>query len=1316
MKKPLFLTLAFSMQAFCLFAQFAAAHHISPTLYRPQTIASADLDGDGEMDVITGAENALAWFRNEDGMGGFSDPIIIPTDSKDILHVHAVDQDGDGDQDLLFVSGNTFKIAWLENLDGAGNFSPEKAIANIASTFSYAYSADLDGDGDQDLICTAGGSILWFKHLDGMGNFGPQTLISSTTNPAKWVFAEDLDGDGDKDLVCGRSANSTGGVGLFKNLDGQGTFGSEIHINNTVGANAIVPADVDGDGNTDIVAVGNYGLFWHKNTNGSGNFGPMQLIQSLSGNPKALSAADFDGDGDIDLVTASESGTAIIWFKNLDGQSFTAYSTGFLQTLSTVVSSDLNGNGYPDLLSINGLYNHLVWFDNLNGAFGDPIYLYKEGAFSESAFPSDLDGDGDQDIVATYAYYFEGEIFWYENENAAFEIAQPIFQTLGHPENSSAADIDGDGDQDILVFQNTSKDSIKWLENLGGSGNFAAPEAMIPTESPGEILPGDLDSDNVPDLVILSKNGIFWVREEAGSFAIQAYFQTLPTDKSSGAFITDFDGDGDNDVLTAYTPTGQNAKISWFENLDGQGNFGSEVILATAPNNAGSWAVLAADFDGDGDKDIAYGLFSGIFWQENIDNAGNFGPAQYIATGSYGYHLASFDFDLDGDQDLVSAHALLLGVKIYENLDGAGSFHPGVKIFNDDSNTLSPADLDGDGDIDLLISSDYLIWLENLATSLPRIEGLVFWDQNENGVQDGPEEVGLNDQKLQLTPPDMTTFSLNGGYSFNSLFGYYDVTCIPSPLWALTTDATQDANLQTPLVSLPPFGLKALAPVHTGEADISSGLVRCNRGAPFWISCHNQGNTFLHGTLTLTIDPLTTVLNSIPAPDLIDGNTLTWNLASLPPTYTEQIRLILMMPSEDYAGETLAFQAVMDILDSGGNPAVTDTYTYSPQLRCAVDPNDKLVEPNIPEEENYTLFGDTLRYTVRFQNTGNDTAFTVRIVDQLSPDLDPASFRLIASSHPCSASLDAHGKLVFLFENILLPDSTTNEPESHGFVKFGILPHAGLPENTVISNDANIFFDANAPILTNAVTNILVSAYPLELAIQSPLCHDSYDGFIQASALAPEPVTYQWNNGQNGSTIEGLTGGEYTLEVYNAEGQLVGDTVITLTAPAPIGLSVSSTPEIALSQNGTATVVATGGTPPYTYNWGTQPVQANPTVTGLSAGIYWVTVTDANGCQQTSSAEVEQVVSVSEAQGKSVFLIHPNPAPGVATVRIEAGFAAIWEIKVHDAQGRLLSVSSLPGSASAPATFDLEPLSSGVYEVSLWREGVLAGREKLVVQ
>jgi uncharacterized repeat protein (TIGR01451 family) len=1219
MKKTLLLTLVFSMQAFCLFAQFAAAHHISPTLYRPQTIASADLDGDGDMDVITGAENALAWFRNEDGMGGFSDPIIIPTDSKDILHVHAVDQDGDGDQDLLFVSGNTFKIAWLENLDGAGNFSSEKAIANIASTFSYAYSADLDGDGDQDLICTAGGSILWFKHLDGMGNFGPQTLISSTTNPAKWVFAEDLDGDGDKDLVCGRSANSTGGVGLFKNLDGQGTFGSEIHINNTVGANAIVPADVDGDGNTDIVAVGNYGLFWHKNTNGSGNFGPMQLIQSLSGNPKALSAADFDGDGDIDLAAASESGTAIIWFKNLDGQSFTAYSTGFLQTLSTVVTSDLNGNGSPDLLSINGLYNHLVWFDNMNGAFGNPIYLYKEGAFPESAFPSDLDGDGDQDIVATYTYYFEGEIFWYENENAAFEIAQPIYQTLGHPENSSAADIDGDGDQDILVFQNTSKDSIKWLENLGGSGNFAAPEAMIPTEGPGKILPGDLDNDNVPDLVILSKNGIFWVREEAGSFAIQAYFQNLPTDKSSGAFITDFDGDGDNDVLTAYTPTGQNAKISWFENLDGQGNFGSEVILATAPNNAGSWAVLAADFDGDGDKD-------------------------------------------------------------------------------------------------LLISSDYLIWLENLATSLPRIEGLVFWDQNENGIQDGPEEVGLNDQKLQLTPPDMTTFSLNGGYSFNSLFGYYDVTCIPSPLWALTTDATQDANLQTPLVSLPPFGLKALAPVHTGEADISSGLVRCNRGAPFWISCHNQGNTFLHGTLTLTIDPLTTVLNSIPAPDLTDGNTLTWNLSSLPPTYTEQIRLILMMPSEDYAGETLAFQAVMDMLDSGGNPAVTDTYTYTPQLRCAVDPNDKLVEPNIPEEENYTLFGDTLRYTVRFQNTGNDTAFTVRIVDQLSPDLDPASFRLIASSHPCSASLDAHGKLVFLFENILLPDSTTNEPESHGFVKFGILPHAGLPENTVISNDANIFFDANAPILTNAVTNILVSAYPLELAIQSPLCHDSYDGFIQASALAPEPVTYQWSNGQNGNTIEGLTGGEYTLEVYNAEGQLVGDTAITLTAPAPIGLSVSSTPEIALSQNGTATVVATGGTPPYTYNWGTQPVQANPTATGLSAGIYWVTVTDANGCQQTSSAEVEQVVSVSEAAGKPVFLIHPNPAPGVATVRIEARFAAIWEIQVHDAQGRLLNAFYLPGSASAPATFDLEPLSPGVYEVSLWREGVLAGREKLVVQ
>lgn len=131
------------------------------------------------------------------------------------------------------------------------------------------------------------------------------------------------------------------------------------------------------------------------------------------------------------------------------------------------------------------------------------------------------------------------------------------------------------------------------------------------------------------------------------------------------------------------------------------------------------------------------------------------------------------------------------------------------------------------------------------------------------------------------------------------------------------------------------------------------------------------------------------------------------------------------------------------------------------------DPNDKQGFPRGVSDEHFIPKGTEIEYMIRFQNTGTDTAFTVRILDTLSHYLDFATLRPGSSSHACDFKMLGSGVAQFLFANILLPDSNVNEPASNGYVKFCIEPKADLPNNTAIENQAAIFFDFNAPVITN---------------------------------------------------------------------------------------------------------------------------------------------------------------------------------------------------------------------------------------------------------
>ena len=150
------------------------------------------------------------------------------------------------------------------------------------------------------------------------------------------------------------------------------------------------------------------------------------------------------------------------------------------------------------------------------------------------------------------------------------------------------------------------------------------------------------------------------------------------------------------------------------------------------------------------------------------------------------------------------------------------------------------------------------------------------------------------------------------------------------------------------------------------------------------------------------------------------------------------------------------------------------------EVRCrpiigAYDPNDKQVQPTGLGPQSLTFPGTRLTYRIRFQNTGTDTAFNIRVIDTMSVFLDVSTLEVASSSHDYQLWItgDSVPILTFYFQNIQLPDSNTNEPLSNGYIEFEINPYDGVPLGLGIENFADIYFDFNPPIRTDTAITTL---------------------------------------------------------------------------------------------------------------------------------------------------------------------------------------------------------------------------------------------------
>ena len=664
------------------------------------------------------------------GQIGFEENIIFEIAIDGTTEVFSVDIDGDGDMDALSASFKDEKIVWYKNLDGQGSFGFPQTISapGDGSDAKSVKATDIDGDGDMDVIAGfEGGRIAWYENTNGQGTFGTQQIIDTIPYQGGEIYISDLDGDGDMDVISSIYNNNK--VVWYENTDGLGTFGAQQNITTSAwGVRTVHTADLDGDGDMDVLVAssGDSRITWYENIDGQGTFGPQQVISLMTNSALWVYASDIDGDGDMDVISAAGTGGSnVSWYENTDGQG----TFGAQQEIASIFGSswvyatDLDGDGDMDVLSASASGDDFIsWHENTDGqgTFGPRQIIIPITGGTFSMYPTDLDGDGDLDMLT--GSYSSDLVSWYENTDGqgTYGSRQLIAPIINNPNSVFATDIDGDGDMDVLSGSDFD-DRVAWYENMDGQGTFSDPKTITTNaDRIRSVYATDLDGDGDMDVLSASNNDhkIAWYEntDGQGTFGPQQII-TIDANAARSVYASDLDGDGDMDVLSA---SGVNDdKIAWYENTDGQGTFGPQQIITTNANNPSS--VFATDIDGDGDMDVLSSSSTDdkIAWYENTDGQGTFGAQQAITTMADGASsVYASDIDGDGDMDVLSSSNGDYEIAWYENTDGQGTFGSQQTISNtsDTYATVYATDLDGDGDVDVLSASGYgdtVAWYEN---------------------------------------------------------------------------------------------------------------------------------------------------------------------------------------------------------------------------------------------------------------------------------------------------------------------------------------------------------------------------------------------------------------------------------------------------------------------------------------------------------------------------------------------------------------------------------------------------------------------------
>jgi hypothetical protein len=246
----------------------------------------------------------------------------------------------------------------------------------------------------------------------------------------------------------------------------------------------------------------------------------------------------------------------------------------------------------------------------------------------------------------------------------------------------------------------------------------------------------------------------------------------------------------------------------------------------------------------------------------------------------------------------------------------------------------------------------------------------------------------------------------------------------------------------------------------------------------FKVSYANEGNQTINNvTLTFTHDTVWsnfTILSNNATPTTVTAHTKTWNIGTVYPNGSADFYFSMELPQNTPIGIPLNYTLNIAPNTNDCN-LINNTSVWSDFTTNSFDPNDKTLLNPHDTQGGILNDGSPLRYQIRFQNTGTDTAYTVIVRDTIDlTHLDKSSFKVIGASHNVQTHWEGANILVFEFPNIYLVDSFHNEPKSHGWLQFSILPKANTPLYSNIQNTAAIVFDYNDAVITNTVSTTFV--------------------------------------------------------------------------------------------------------------------------------------------------------------------------------------------------------------------------------------------------
>ncbi len=337
------------------------------------------------------------------------------------------------------------------------------------------------------------------------------------------------------------------------------------------GSFSLFPVDLDNDGDIDVVgtAASNNAVLWFEN-DGMENF-TEHVVSNTANGPTGVYAEDIDSDGDLDILVASQSGGSILWFENDGNENFTVRTVSAnAGAPGKVYARDLDGDGDMDVVStsfapsIGSIANARLNF-YVNDGNENFTRFNIAGVNGTSAYPIDVDGDGDIDIVGTsesaaLTTIYANELSWFENDGS-LNFTEHIIDNISRIQyDSYATDMDGDGDVDILMVGSLS--FVGWFEN-DGNQNFTEHEIGSSESQPTAIHAVDIDGDGDMDVISaheLLDEVALWINDGSQNFTRQSV--TTTADLVWDIYAADMDNDGDIDIFSA---SRFGAEISWYE-------------------------------------------------------------------------------------------------------------------------------------------------------------------------------------------------------------------------------------------------------------------------------------------------------------------------------------------------------------------------------------------------------------------------------------------------------------------------------------------------------------------------------------------------------------------------------------------------------------------------------------------------------------------------------------------------------------------------------------------------------------------------------